>query len=405
MRQNFSFLLLSLLVPTRVLATDFSYSGTFSQDDEVRSFNFTLSQPSKVVIRTFSYAGGVNSAGTTLPRGGFDPTLSVFDANGALIAVNRDAGCDKVAPDAVTHQCWDAYIELQLPAGLWRAALTQSENVANGPSLSDAFTYDGAGNFTISPESAKSSGFWDFFPDRRTASWALDIRGADSSGAPLSSNLGVLNGASFLAGAAGPNTILSLFDAQLKSDPSITVSIDGVQAEVLYTGASQINFLVPPGIVPKTGARVNLSRGGDVLRSTLIDISDASPALFTATPTGAGQAAVLNVLASGGVAYNGSVAPAIPARRGTYLAVFGTGFGSANAPATDGLSRLVQPVAASIGGVPAQVVFAGLAPESTMGLQQINILIPDDCPIGPAVPIRLRVGPYSTQPGTTVAIE
>jgi uncharacterized protein (TIGR03437 family) len=328
--------------------------------------------------------------------------LSLFDANGAPIAVNRDTGCDKVAPDAVTHQCWDAYIELQLPAGLWRAVLTQS-NVANGPSLSDAFTYDGTGNFTLSPDGAP--GFWDFFPDRRTASWALDIRGADSSGTPLSSNLGILNGASFLAGAAGPNTILSLFDAQLKSDPSIAISIDGIQAEVLYTGASQINFVVPPGLVPKTGARLDLSRGGDILRSTLIDIADPSSALLTATPTGAGQAAVLNVLASGGVAYNGSVAPSIPARRGTYLAVFGTGFGSANAPGTDGLSWLVQPIAATIGGVPAQVVFAGLAPESTMGLQQINILIPDDCPVSPAVSIRLRVGPYSTQPGTTVAIE
>jgi uncharacterized protein (TIGR03437 family) len=65
----------------------------------------------------------------------------------------------------------------------------------------------------------------------------------------------------------------------------------------------------------------------------------------------------------------------------------------------------VQPITATIGGVPAEVVFAGLAPKWTMGLQQINVLVPDDCAIGPAVPIRLRVGPYSTQADTTVAIE
>ena len=398
MRHDLSFLLLSLLVAARAFASDFSYSGTFSQDDEARGFNFTLSRPSRVVIRTFSYAGGSNSAGTTLPRGGFDPTLSLFDANGALIAVNRDAACDKVAPDAVTHKCWDAYIELQLPAGLWHAVLTQSENVANGPSLSDAFAYDGAGNFTMSPEAGKNPGFWDFFPDRRNPSWALDIRGADSVEIPLSANSGILNAASFLPGAAGPNTILSLFDAQLKGDASITVSIEGVQAEVLYAGASQVNFVVPPGMVPKTGARLDIMRGRDILRTTSVDIAEASPALFTTTQTGVGQAAVLN--ASG--AANGSVAPSI---RGTYVAVFGTGFGSANAPGTDGLSRLVQPVTATLGGVPAQVVFAGLAPESTRGLQQINILVPDDCPVGPAVPIRLRAGTYSTQPGTTIAIE
>jgi uncharacterized protein (TIGR03437 family) len=158
-------------------------------------------------------------------------------------------------------------------------------------------------------------------------------------------------------------------------------------------------------VIPKIGAILNLLRGQNLLRTTLIDIVDASPALFTATQTGAGQADVLNQLGSGGVANNGSVAPAVPAKRGTYLSVFGTGFGSANAPGTDGLSWLIQPVTATIGGVPAQVVFAGLAPISTMGLQQINILIPEDCPTGPAVSIRLRGGSYSTQTGTTVAIE
>jgi uncharacterized protein (TIGR03437 family) len=405
MREAFSFLLLSVLVSGRAFAGDYSFAGTFSQDDEERTFNFTLSQSSSIVIRTLSYAGGVNSAGNTIPRGGFDPTLSLFDSNGALVAINRDAGCDKAASDSVTFQCWDAYIGVQLPAGNWRVVLTQSENAANGPNLSDTFAYDGAGNFTTKPETAKESGFWDFFPDRRSAFWAVDIRGVDSAETPLNPHLGILNGASFLAGAAGPNTILSLFDAQLNGDAKVTASIDGVNAEVLYAGTSQINFVVPPGVSPKTGARLNLLRGQDLLRTSLIDIVDASPALFTTTQMGTGQAAVLNVLDSGRVAYNGSVAPAVPAKRGTYLSVFGTGFGAANPPGTDGLSWLVQPVTATIGGVPAQVVFAGLAPESTMGLQQINVLIPEDCPVGPAVSIRLRVGAYSTQAGTTVAIE
>jgi uncharacterized protein (TIGR03437 family) len=390
MHKRFSLLLFSLLVCGPAFAADFSYAGTFGQDDEAQAFNFTLSQPSKVVIRTLSYAGGVNSAGTTLRRGGFDPTLSVFDGNGDMVAVNRDGGCDKVAPDMVTLQCWDAYIEVQLPAGTWRAVLTQSENVANGPGLSDAFAYVGSGNFTTNPEGANRPGFWDLFPDRRTASWALDIRGADSSAMALKQGVGILNGASFLAGPVSPNTIVSLFDAQLNGDPSITVSIDGVNAQVLNAGASQINFVVPPGAIPRTGARLNVLRGQDLLRTMLIDIAEASPALFTTTQTGIGQAAV---------------SPAEPAKRGTYLSVFGTGFGSANAPGGDGLSWLVQPVTATIGGVPAEVVFAGLAPNSTMGLQQINILIPDDCPTGPAVSIRLRAGPYFTQLGTTVAIE
>ena len=41
---------------------DFSFVGAFTQDDERRQFTFTLLQPGIVVLRTWSYAGGVNSA-------------------------------------------------------------------------------------------------------------------------------------------------------------------------------------------------------------------------------------------------------------------------------------------------------------------------------------------------------
>jgi uncharacterized protein (TIGR03437 family) len=99
------------------------------------------------------------------------------------------------------------------------------------------------------------------------------------------------------------------------------------------------------------------------------------------------------------------VSPATQAPRGAYIAVFGTGFGEANSPGPDGLSLLVAPVTATIGGVQADVLFAGLAPLSTPGLQQINILVPIDCPTGNAVPIRLQVGGHSTQNGATVAIQ
>jgi uncharacterized protein (TIGR03437 family) len=84
--------------------------------------------------------------------------------------------------------------------------------------------------------------------------------------------------------------------------------------------------------------------------------------------------------------------------------VYGTGFGVANPPGQDGLSWLASAVSTTIGGLPAEVTYAGLAPGYTAGLQQINIRIPDGCPAGAAVPIRLQVGGHSTQPGTTIAV-
>jgi len=172
-----------------------SYTGNFAADDDKRDFSFTLSAPGAVTLRTFSYGGGTNAAGTTIPSGGFDPTISVFDSTGRLIAYNRDGGCGNVAADAATSFCWDSFLQVSLPAGTYTAVLTQSENLPNGPTLADSFVYDPSrcvaalvcptdahGNFTAAPGNA-APGFWDFFPNQRTSSYALDIVGASSSAA------------------------------------------------------------------------------------------------------------------------------------------------------------------------------------------------------------------------------
>src|SRR5215510_14265065 len=75
-------------------ADNFSFTGTFTQDDNVQLFNFSIGAPSSgVILRTWSYAGGVNAAGATIARGGFDPILALFNATtGALIGQNDDGG-------------------------------------------------------------------------------------------------------------------------------------------------------------------------------------------------------------------------------------------------------------------------------------------------------------------------
>src|SRR5882724_4617957 len=80
----------------------FSFTGNFVNDVDKREFFFTLAQAGTVLVQTWSYAGGVNAAGSAIPRGGFDPSIAVFDSNGSTVAVNRDGGCGPVAADAVT---------------------------------------------------------------------------------------------------------------------------------------------------------------------------------------------------------------------------------------------------------------------------------------------------------------
>ena len=388
---------LALISPA--FGTDFSFIGAFAQDDERRQFSFTLIQPGTVLIRTWSYAGGVNSTGARIEGGGFDPSLSLFDSTGLLLATNRDGGCNKIPPDRVTTWCLDAFIAAPLPMGSYQVVLTESENMPLGPNLADPFVYDGAGNFTAAPVINAPAGFWDFSPNRRNNSYALDISRVDSAQLPLALAIGALvNGASWQAGPAGPNTILTLFYRSPPGAQPVQALIDGQSVEILYNSPKQLNVVVPPTAIPKASALLQVSSGDNLLLATPLQIVDASPALFTVNQSGTGQASALNQE----YARNGA---AVPAARGSILMVYGTGFGIANPVGKDGLSWLTAAVSATIGGLPAEVTFAGLAPGYTAGLQQINIRIPDGCPIGAAVPIRLQLGGHSTQLGTTIAVE
>jgi len=251
--------IVALILPAS--GANFSFIGAFAQDDERRQFTFALSQPGTVLIRTWSYAGGVNSTGARIEAGGFDPSLSLFDSTGLLLAANRDGGCGKVAADPVTTSCWDAFVAATLPSGTYQLVLTESENMPFGPNLTDPFVYDGAGNFTAAPGITLPAGFWDFWPDRRNNSYAVDISGVDSAQFPLGPSTGALvNGASWQAGPAGPNTILTLFYRSLPGAQPLRVLIDGQSAELLYNGPTQLNFVVPPSAIPSERILADLER-------------------------------------------------------------------------------------------------------------------------------------------------
>ncbi len=60
-------------------------------------------------------------------------------------------------------------------------------------------------------------------------------------------------------------------------------------------------------------------------------------------------------------------------------------------------------VTASIGGLPAQVSFAGLAP-GFAGLYQVNVTVPAGVTAGASVPVILTAAGFSSAP-VTVAIQ
>jgi hypothetical protein len=166
-------LFLGLLV---VIAANFSFTGSFANDNDVQFFNFSVGAPSTIILETFSYAGGTNAAGTVIPAGGFDPNLSVFDTTGLLIGVNGDGA--GVPVDPVTGNAFDALLQFisTLSPGTYRVALTQYDNSANGPTLADGFHEDGNPIFTGAMFGCGDGIlFCDASPAIRTNQWALDI--------------------------------------------------------------------------------------------------------------------------------------------------------------------------------------------------------------------------------------
>ena len=158
-------------------ALNYSFSGNFTRDDNVQLFNFSVGSLSSITLRTWSYAGGVNAAGQTVLRGGFDPILALFDSAGNRVGQNDDGG-NSVAADSVTTRRYDTFLQASLAAGSYTVAVMEYDNFSVGPLLSNGFTRTGQGNFTPSRfgnTTCPLGAFVDFSRACRDSHWAFDI--------------------------------------------------------------------------------------------------------------------------------------------------------------------------------------------------------------------------------------
>jgi len=183
---------LGFLVPVLSLsigvaaAGNFSYTGAFTQDDNLQVFLFTAPS-SSTIVRTWSYAGGTNAAGQVILPGGFDPILSVFDATGGLVASsllidsnNDGAG---VAVDPATGSASDSLLLLNAlnPGGIYALILTQYDSTPGG-TYGDGFSRTGQGNFTAGAFGCPGPDpFCDASIAQRNGQWAVDILGVDGA--------------------------------------------------------------------------------------------------------------------------------------------------------------------------------------------------------------------------------
>ncbi len=170
--------LLVLAAAPTVKADSFTFAGTFTRDDDLRLFAFTVGSASVVTLQTTSYA-----------RGGFDPALALFQVSppvpieglnliapgvGVIFSPFRD-GAEPLSNiiiadgEDISATNFDDFLQLTLNPGLYILSLTQFDNFAIGPFLEEGFSREGQPNFR--------AGFTDAFGNRRGNFFELRIDG------------------------------------------------------------------------------------------------------------------------------------------------------------------------------------------------------------------------------------
>jgi uncharacterized protein (TIGR03437 family) len=182
-----------------------------------------------------------------------------------------------------------------------------------------------------------------------------------------------------------------------------TVIIDGQPVPLLMVQKNQINAITPYSVDGKTSATLQITRKGATSLTAQVAVVPAAPALFTNDMTGKGQGAILNQDTSANSSSN-------PADKGSIVVLWGEGSGQSDPAGVDGfitlpslLPKPLLPVSVLIGGQPAEILYQGAAPDLVSGVMQINVRVPAGVASGD-VPVVVNVGPFSSQPGVTVAV-
>jgi len=180
----------------------------------------------------------------------------------------------------------------------------------------------------------------------------------------------VVNGASFAAGALSPGAAITIIGTNLGN---AAVSINGQTIPLFYVSPTQINGQLPYEI-PPGAATLKVTANGTTSDAFSITVAPAAPGIFLIATN---RAAATNP--------DGSVNDSNhSAAAGSIVTVYFTGIGpldhsvatGAPAPLDGTLCKATLPVTVTIGGQPADVLFAGLTPGS-ISLAQANVVLPN----------------------------
>jgi hypothetical protein len=127
-------------ISASAVTQDFDFTGTFSHDNDIARFYFSVGADSTIKVFSSSWV-----------QGGFDPILAIWNASGQLLAQQDDGGNTGSTMSGGTsyaHGDWDSYYSVYLTAGTYSATIGQYDNFAVGLNITQGFTYDANPTFT-----------------------------------------------------------------------------------------------------------------------------------------------------------------------------------------------------------------------------------------------------------------
>ncbi len=161
----------------------------------------------------------------------------------------------------------------------------------------------------------------------------------------------VTDAADFHAGPVVPGELATVWGSNL-AGKNVSVAFNSSPANLVFTGAEQINLMVPSALTGQPSAQVVVTADGTASAPYTVQLTPVAPALFT----------------PGVINQDGTVnSAAHPAPLGSVLQIFGTGMPDSGATVTVTIQNRANLVP----------LYAGAAP-GLAGMQQINVMVPAD---------------------------
>lgn len=266
------------------------------------------------------------------------------------------------------------------------------------------------------PRTASQAVFFTTVDQTPTARLSVNIRTTfvTATGPPTISS--VVNAAS-LAPSIAPGAVVLIRGTSLASRSShtldatgtypttlgrTTVTFNGIPAPLLETGPIAIQAVVPYGLAGTSAAQVVVTQFADsaaqrVSAAFSVPVAESSLGIFNRAQCPICPHPIQNCDENGCTTNTSDN----PAAKGSIITLFATGLPPPPGPQSDGavtiLPRLNLGTSITIGGKPAQLLYAGPEPYQVRGVIQINARIPENIASG-AQPIVLTVDQISTAP-------